>query len=42
MLKNEYIKKYASLPFPSIMGLDFTEAQAQHKNGYLLLNLNFK
>ena len=39
---NEYIKKYASLPFPSIMGLDFTEAQAQHKNGYLLLNLNIK
>ena len=37
---NEYIKKYVILPFPTVMGVTFSDIEAQHKNGYLLVNLN--
>ena len=39
-LMNEYIKKYVIIPFPTVMGVTFTDIEAQHKNGYLLINLN--
>lgn len=39
-LMNEYIKKYVTLSFPTVLGVTFTDIEIQHKNGYLLVNLN--
>ena len=39
-LMNEYIKKYVTLSFPTVLGVTFTDIEVQHKNGYLLVNLN--
>lgn len=39
-LMNEYIKQYVTLSLPSVLGVTFTDIEVQHKNGYLLANLN--
>jgi len=39
-IMNEYIKQYANLSFPSIMGISFTNVEIHHKDGYLLVNLD--
>ena len=37
---NAYIKQNVDIPFPSIMGIDFTDINIQHKDNYLLVNFN--
>ena len=37
---NSYIDKKVKLPFPSIMGINFTDVKVQHKEKYILVNLN--
>jgi len=37
---NSYIDKQVKLPFPSIMGINFTDVKVQHKDKYILVNLN--
>jgi hypothetical protein len=37
---NSYIDKQVKLPFPSIMGINFTDVKVQHKEKYILVNLN--
>ena len=39
-LMNEYIKKYVNLPFPTIMGINFTDVEVRHKDKYMLVNFN--
>ena len=39
-LINSYIDKKVKLPFPSIMGINFTDVKVQHKEKYILVNLN--
>lgn len=37
---NSYIDQKVKLPFPSIMGINFTDVKVQHKEKYILVNLN--
>ena len=37
---NSYIDQKVKLPFPSIMGINFTDVKVQHKENYILVNLN--
>ena len=37
---NSYIDKKVKLPFPSIMGINFTDVKVHHKEKYILVNLN--
>ena len=39
-LINSYIDQKVKLPFPSIMGINFTDVKVQHKEKYILVNLN--
>ena len=41
MRKNSiFIDQKVKLPFPSIMGINFTDVKVQHKEKYILVNLN--
>ena len=39
-LVNIYIQKNVNLSIPTVMGISFTDVEIQHKDGYLLVNLN--
>ena len=39
-LVNMYIEKNVNISIPTVMGISFTDVEIQHKDGYLLVNLN--
>ena len=39
-LLNGFIKNYMEIPFPTFLGIKFTELTLQHKNHYLQINFN--
>jgi hypothetical protein len=39
-LINMYIEKNVNLSIPKVMGISFTDVEIQHKDSYLLVNLN--
>ena len=39
-LINMYIEKNVNLSIPTVMGISFTDVEIQHKDSYLLVNLN--